>query len=702
MNELFTLQFLRPYWLLALLPTAFLLWKIWQIKQKQGSWHQIIAPQFRPLLLGESSNSQSHFRHTLALSGLTFIWLLAIIALAGPSTQTVEMPAQKNQQGTVIILDLSLSMLADDVPPSRLERAKYKITDLLTQHPELSVGLIGYANSAHTISPISEDNQTLLSLLPALNPVVMPSYGSNPILGFKKADALFKGSHINHGHIIWITDDIEPYQVPQIKQWIQQHDYSISILTVGTPTGGAVHIPNYGLLKDDNDNIILPPLPLERFNKFSELNTVRVSHLSTQDQSLTALMPPTFSQFATHKADADTENQLLLPLDQGGYLLLLLLPLVALLFRRGWVLSLSAISLPLVGLLSAGLLSVGLLAPNTSYAETTLPSLSEAFKSPDQQAYQAWQENNLSAAESLFENEQWRASTLYKQGKYQEAANLFRKDNSATGYYNLGNALAKSGELNAAKEAYEKALEQQPNFQKAQKNLTLIKQLLAKQKEEEQKKQPPKKDQDSPSKDQKDKDKSKSKNESGDSEDTPNKPEESKSQSDQQSSNKDQQKSKSDGNADHQKSGDDASDSDSEKSDQNQASNDLNNEPVPKSEKNEAKEGQDKNEPSNEKSTSESEETPSNNERTQDSNSSQAHQKQTKRDSGKLGEDEKNTQTNPAENIQPLTAKEQEQQRAIQNWLNQIPDEPGLFLKRKFEHQYQQQSTPSNPNSKQW
>lgn len=681
MNELFSLQFLRPYWLLALLPTAFLLWQIWQVKQKQGSWHQIIAPQFRPLLLGESSNGQSHFRHTLALSGLTFIWLLAIIALAGPSTQTVEMPAQKNQQGSVIILDLSLSMLADDVPPSRLERAKYKITDLLTQHPELSVGLIGYANSAHTISPISEDNQTLLSLLPALNPVVMPSYGSNPILGFKKADALFKGSHINHGHIIWITDDIEPYQVPQIKQWIQQHDYSISILTVGTPTGGAVHIPNYGLLKDDNDNIILPPLPLERFNKFSELNTVRVSHLSTQDQSLSALMPPAFNQFATHKADTHTENKLLLPLDQGGYLLLLLLPLVAMLFRRGWVLSLSAISLPLVGLLSASLFSVGLLAPNTSYAETTLPSLSEAFKSPDQQAYQAWQENNLSAAESLFENEQWRASILYKQGKYQEAANLFRKDNSATGHYNLGNALAKNGELNAAKEAYEKTLEQQPNFQKAQKNLTLIKQLLAKQKEEKQKKQPSKKDQNSPSEDQKDKDKNESKNgsknESGDSENTSNKPEESESKPNEQSSNEDQQKS-----------GDDASNS--EKSSQNQASNDLNNEPVPK------------NESSNEKKESESEETPSNNDRTQDSNSSQAHQEQTKRDSGKLGKEKKNTQTSSAKNIQPLTAKEQEQQRATQNWLNQIPDEPGLFLKRKFEHQYQQQSTPSNPNSKQW
>ncbi|MCF6253660.1 MAG: hypothetical protein L3J38_02810, partial [Thiomicrorhabdus sp.] len=132
MNELIHLQFLRPYWLLALLPVAWLLWKLWQIKQKQGAWHKVIAPQFQPLLLGKNASKPHTTSHTLGFIGFGFIWLMAIIALAGPSTQSVEMPAQKNQQGTVIVLDLSLSMLADDLSPSRLDRVKYKITDLLT------------------------------------------------------------------------------------------------------------------------------------------------------------------------------------------------------------------------------------------------------------------------------------------------------------------------------------------------------------------------------------------------------------------------------------------------------------------------------------------------------------------------------------------------------------------------------------------
>lgn len=679
MSELFTLQFLRPYWLLALLPIVLLLWKIWQIKQKQGAWHQVIAPQFRSLLLGESQQNSRHSHGVLALIGLTLIWLLTILALAGPSTQTVEMPAQKNQQGTVIILDLSLSMLADDVPPNRLARAKYKITDLLTQHPEISVGLVGYANSAHTISPISEDNQTLLNLLPALNPVVMPSYGSNPILGFQKADQLFKGSQINHGHIIWITDDIEPYQVPQIEQWIEQHNYSIRILTVGTSTGGAVHIPNYGLLKDDNDNIISPPLPLERFNAFTNLSRVNVSHLTLNDQSLTMLMPPALSSFAT-QTDEQKEKRLLIPLDQGVYLLILLLPLVALLFRRGWLLSVSTLSLPLIGLLSASLISVGLFAPNTSYAEGTLPSLSDAFKSPDQQGYQAWENNNLDAAASLFENEQWRASVLYKQGKYQEAAKLFRQDTTPTGYYNLGNALAKSGDFKGAKTAYETALQQKPDFEKAKKNLMPVKQLLAKQ-EQDKKKQQNKQQEKQDSKQQTEQDQNNQSEQTNSADQSSKESKPSETGSDEKSSNSDQTSQTNNHSKDKE-------------------SNELNNESALQKDKKERLKKEDSK--TNKTPSSEDEKEALDDQRTQDSKSSEAHQNQTERDSGKLSNQKNTLQDSPMAEPSSLTPKEQEKQRAIQNWLNQIPDEPALFLEKKFEHQYQQQSIQPNPNSKQW
>ncbi len=738
MDAWFELQFLRPYWLLALLPVAWLLWKIGRIKRKQGAWHQVIAPQFRHLLLGNGAETSSSLTHALPLLGLALIWLLGIIALAGPSTQSVKMPAQKNQQGTVIVLDLSLSMLADDIAPNRLARVKYKITDLLTQYPELSIGLVGYAGSAHTISPISEDNQTLLSLLPALNPVLMPQFGSDPLLGFKQAKTLLDGANINRGHIIWITDDLEPEQVSPVKRWIASHPYSVSILTVGTPKGGAVHIPNYGLLKDDNGNIISPPLPQSRFNAFKELSNVTLSHLEVSNQSLNAILPPSIALLNTEKTKNPDETQLLLPLDQGVFLLLLLVPLVALLFRRGWILNLSFISLPLVGLLSASLLTAGLFSPSFSHAESQTTnqannhnlSLLDAFKSPDQQAYQAWQENNLNVAESLFENEQWRASTLYKQGKYQEAAQLFRTDNSANGHYNLGNALAKGGQLEEAKQAYETALKQQPDFQKAQHNLSLIEQLLAQQKasqpsQSNQQNQKDSKEQSDSQEEQSEdakKDETSSESESKDQNDSNNREQGSKNSknSDGKSSDESQPSDVNNGSDDHSKpdsgsksepepdskskskskSGHQESTNDpqNEGSQNSLSPSDLKNEEVPQAPPQSAEEAQQKQENNDEK-----EDAPeSGNETVQDSESSEGHQAQEERNTGRLG-DQLNANTENAEAETALTAKQKEQQQATQNWLKQIPDEPGLFLKRKFEYQYQQSNPSGSGNkNKQW
>jgi len=697
MNELFEFQLLRPYWLLACLPVVWLLWRFWQSKTKQGAWHQVIAPQFRHLLLGADQTGQVSLVSKLSIVGLGLIWLLAIIALTGPSLKSVEVPAEKNQQGSVIVLDLSLSMLADDLAPNRLSRVRYKITDLLKQHPELSIGLVGYAGTAHSISPISEDNQTLLGMLPALNPVIMPSYGSNPLLGFEKAKTLFEGAHINHGHIIWITDDLEIEQKSALENWIKQHDYSLSILTVGTATGGAVHIPNYGLLKDEAGKIILPTLPMERFNSLGQLDKVTLSHLTTSDQSLKALLPPILAVKNETDSEGTNDTRVIHPLDGGIFLLLLLVPLVALLYRRGWILSLSFVSLPLVGVLSAGLLSVGLFTPNTSYAEDKMPALSDFFQSPDQQGYKAWQENNVEAAESLFEDDQWRASSLYRLEKYQEAAELFAKDSSATGLYNHGNALAKSGQLEEAKQAYENALDKQADFSAAQQNLEIINQLLTEQKQQqEQQKQTQDNEQNKPLEDQKQQD--------GQENNDPSNQNQQNSDSQENSSNPTSQDSKSEEgqSSENQDSKDEAStqqsnasnaQSNSENTSQNK-NDDLNNEAVPEADHSQSAEQNDQ-----------EDQTPPHSENSlQDSTQNSGNEEQADLNQSKLADEKLTAKQNPQNQI-PLSAEEQEQQQATQNWLKQIPDEPGLFLKRKFEYQYQQQSNQaeqSNSGNKQW
>lgn len=683
MQEIVQFQLLRPWWLLGLLPVVWLVWKAWQIKNKPAAWRQVIAPQFRSLLLGETSSGEASFASKLSLLGLAVIWLLAVIALAGPSLKSVQLPVEKNQQGTVIVLDLSLSMLADDLAPNRLSRVKYKITDLVKQHPERSIGLVGYAGSAHSISPISEDNQTLLGLLPALNPVIMPLYGSNPILGFEQARKLLEGAFINHGHIIWITDDIEPSQQTAIKEWIQSHNYSVSIMPVGTPIGGAVQIPNYGLLKDDAGKVVMPTLPLARFTQFSDLNGVTVTPLEMGDNSVKYLLPNSSNRAQKSTGKENTrpqadqiENKLLHALDEGALLLLLLLPLVALLYRRGWILSLSfSMILPL------GLMGTLTLAPTPSIAATELPNFSDLFLSSDQQAYQAWQNKNYQTAEALFEDAQWRASSLYRLGKYAEAAALYQQDDSPKGHYNRGNALAKAGQLEQAQSAYKTALEQQPQFAQAQQNLKIVEQLLQQKSQDKTQKQPSQ----SPPEEKSESD---SKSEPNSTSDT------SQSTPDATDSKKDT------GQQDGAENLADTSDI-TEAKKANEAADHATDANTEKANPSEVKQADNQGATEPTQAKSDTAETPNN-----DSNKDPKTASGTA-DSPEIEDDnalpgladsklsEQSPDGLPAESSRPLTDKENtltEQQQATRNWLKQIPDEPGLFLKRKFEYQYQQQS----------
>lgn len=662
------LEFLRPWWFLATLPVFWLLWNAWQIKHQQGRWQSVIEPKFQRLLLGVNSQSVSQTNLRLALAGLTIIWLLAITALAGPSLKSVKLPAAKTQQGSVIILDLSLSMLADDIAPTRISRARFKLIDLLEKHPELSVGLVGYAGTAHRIMPISEDNATLLEMLPALNPVIMPQYGSDPLAAMKLAEQMLQATQITQGHLIWITDDLEPEQRIEIEKWLNQRNLSLSILAVGTQTGGTVQIPNHGLLRDDNDQIITPKLPYKEFQKLSKTTGAALTPITVDDRDISILIPSNLSSIAAGKQQ-DNLKEVVHKLDNGAVLVLLLLPLLAFAYRRGWLFSLSLLML----------LPLGAAYSPPSYAESEqatqkqiqLPNFLEAFETQDQQGYKAWKNDNYSAAEALFESPQWRGAAHYRLENYSEAANQFKKDPSAKGRYNLGNALAKQGELEAAKQAYEQALNLQPEFAEAQSNLQLINQLLEQQNASDNasdsssgEPQPNSSDQsqNKPNKDQQNQQESQDKNSQPDengqsSEQQPTEPTEPEQTDQEEQPTENSQQN---------------GDSDSAK--QEQTEQDQSNESGENSENEQASSEQ--NEPDN-----------SNDDQERDSAEPESQQ------SGSL--DDAGSAQKTAEEREQM-----EQERATDNWLKQIPDQPGLYLQRKFEYQYQQQNSSKNPPSK--
>ena len=615
LETLANLHFLRPWWFLALIPLFWIVWRIWIAKHKQGAWNQVIEPKFRYLLLGKNADLKPSFNEKLGYLGFLLTCLFMVIALSGPSIKSIDIPAQKSQQGVVVVLDLSLSMYADDTPPTRLSRVKYTLTDLLKQNPEFSMGMVAYAGSAHTISPISEDNVTLLNLLSGLSPNIMPKFGAKPLLGLEQAHQLLQGAHITQGHIIWITDDIETNELDAIEQWIDQHSYSISLLTVGTKEGGAVQIPGYGLLKDSQDKVIMPNVPLSRFEQLQSATGIEWSHLQIGKDNAKTLLPEQliFSKTASSN-DGNQPVESSHPLDIGFYFTVLILPFVALLFRRGILLS----------LLPFCLIPTLIVAPNPAQANTLFNDFISAFKSQDQQGYEAWERQEYEKSAQLFHDSNWRASALYKLRKYDEAATLFALDKSAIGYFNLGNALTHSGQFKEAVEAYNKALSIKPNMTKIKDNLSIAKALQKQQI-----------------------DKSKS------SEAIKN-----------------------------------ASSSETDKEDQ-QAKNDPLTEQPPHQEPLNKIENT---EPMDTKKTKEINDSTNN----QTPHSAGNQNKETARqpiiDSAQSGV--------KSDRINPQTPSEQQQ--AQTNWLNQIPDEPGRFLKQKFDYQYQQNPTTDRAGEKQW
>lgn len=115
-------------------------------------------------------------------------------ALAAPSWKRLPAPVFRNTASLVIALNLSESMNAEDIKPSRLVRARYKIADLLAQYKDGQIALLVYSGAAFMVTPLTNDIETIQSQLEALTTHIMPIAGNNPVAGLTKAVELFKAS----------------------------------------------------------------------------------------------------------------------------------------------------------------------------------------------------------------------------------------------------------------------------------------------------------------------------------------------------------------------------------------------------------------------------------------------------------------------------------------------------------------------------
>ena len=455
----------RPEWLLVLPLLGWLLWKRWHREKRAGRWQMILPVAFHRVLLSGGNGRNSK----LPWIALGLGWLLAVLALLGPSWQRVEQPTQKPADPLVVMLELTPEMLATDSSPNRLEQARRKLYDLLQNRSDAQTAVIVYAGSAHTLVPLSDDLATSRNLLEALKPSIMPQPGHRADLAITKALALLDQGALGQGRLLLITSSLSEQERNGIRQALNGHTPQLLILGIGSREGAPVVDENGQFLKDDQGAILLPRLDSPSLRSFALDVDGRYRQARLDDNDLRGLGLLDGPQ---HLRDDGQTLQLDSWADQGYWLLLPLLLLVACAGRRGWL-----FCLPLLLIL----------APQPGYAM----SFTDLWLRPDQQGMRLLQQKQPLQAIEHFSDPLWQGLALYQAGDYAGAALRFAEVNNASAHYNRGNALAMNGELAAAIDAYEQALELQPELQAAAQNKALVEQLLEQQQAQAQAEQTP-------------------------------------------------------------------------------------------------------------------------------------------------------------------------------------------------------------------
>ncbi len=454
-------HFIRPYWFIAIIPVALILWKLAKQHLINKHWESVCDPELLPYILIGKSGEKKYINITLT----ALVSLLIVIALAGPTWERLPQPVFQKESALVIALDLSLSMYADDIKPSRLERARFKITDLLNLRKEGQTALLVYAGDAFTVTPLTDDVKTINSQLSALSPAIMPAPGSSTDIAISKATELLKQAGVSQGHILLVTDEVETKFESNFIQ-ANKEGYTISILGIGTEEGAPVSMGNAGFLKDRAGTIVIPTLDEKILRQLASAGGGYYETSQIGDGDIERLNR-LFNSGLDSKEEKETEFETDQWHEFGPWLVLLILPIVAFGFRRGYL---------------AILVCIMISQPN----DVNAFEWSDLWLNKNQQALRALDKEQADVASELFQDNEWKAAAKYRSGDYAAAEELLNQYQDADNTYNKGNALAKQGRYEEAIEAYDQVLENIPEYEDAKFNKELVEKELEEQQQKSQ------------------------------------------------------------------------------------------------------------------------------------------------------------------------------------------------------------------------
>ncbi|MDV2449441.1 tetratricopeptide repeat protein [Xanthomonas hortorum] len=413
-----SLHLLRPtlLWaLLAIVPAALL----WHLRRRDAEvWRHSVDAHLLPKLL-VSGGQRGWLGFVLA--ALTYA--LAVVAMTGPSWRQVERPVYHSSMPLVVALDLSSSINANDLPPSRLLQARAKLATLLRKRAGGEVALLVYAGETFTVAPLTEDTANVALFLDALSPSVMPVDGKRADAAIDAATQLLVQAGFKQGDILLVSDSADRVAGSSARL-AHSRGFSVSALGVGSERGAAYRTSTGEIAQAKLDEASLRDLAGQGGGRYARI--------AADDSDLRALgvLDPTQQPLADEAAESNGGKTWL---DEGYWLLLPVMLLALLAFRRRAVVAVLA------------LVCVLPLAQPAHAAESTL-----------------WQRADQVQQQRLDAGVQ-----AYRKGDFAAAQKAFEGVPTDEGLYNLGNALARQGQYDEAIAAYDRALKQHPDQQDA-------------------------------------------------------------------------------------------------------------------------------------------------------------------------------------------------------------------------------------------
>jgi len=331
--------------------------------------------------------------------------------------------------------------------------------------------LVVYAGDAHTVTPLTDDVVTIDALVPSLNPNIMPLFGSNPIAAIDMAIGLLEDAEATRGKILFMTDGISGFdQELLITEQLQGTGYELLIMGIGTEAGAPIQTSDGSFLTDENGAMVIPTLNKNVLQSLANRSGGRYHDIQLSDADLAFLL--TENELLDDTQLSDVEEEFDIWYEFGPFLLLLVLPLCALSFRRGWL-----FSIVLLG-------GSGLLFPS-QHAQAQGFAWRDLWQTRDQQAAEAFANQDHGLAAALFKAPDWRGTSSYRAQDYESAIAAFSASDTPDGHYNRGNSLALAGNYEEAIAAYDIAIGREPDHADAIFNKEIVEDLLEQQQQEE-------------------------------------------------------------------------------------------------------------------------------------------------------------------------------------------------------------------------